>query len=57
MRYLHATAIRGASLRLAALVVFFFAFWTLPQGATGQTKTSPAMKIGVIGSGRRICNR
>ena len=39
------------ALRLAAIAALFIALCTLPQAALGQAKSSPAMRIGIIGSG------
>ncbi|MGH7784039.1 MAG: NADPH-dependent F420 reductase, partial [Candidatus Binatia bacterium] len=48
----HNTGNRCGSFQLAAIVALLFVFWTLPEGASGQTKpSSRGMKIGIIGSG------
>ena len=45
------SACRLVSLEIAAVAGIFLALCTLTQIASGQSKPSPAMKIGVIGSG------
>jgi 8-hydroxy-5-deazaflavin:NADPH oxidoreductase len=47
----YVTLIRQVALRLGTIATLFLALYTLPQVAWGQTKASPAMKIGIIGSG------
>ena len=42
---------RWVGLRLAAIAAVLLALWSVPRESFSQSKTSPAIRIGVIGSG------